>query len=390
MPLEVGQPVETRPDHRAKARRGGERACGQQPLSRQHVRALLEEERVPGCGLEHRLKTGGLDAAEKLGDERLALGRGERRQRHDQAPVSAGDEGRLRVGRLRPGRAEDEQRTVGRLEKPDQLDERRVGPVQVFERQDDRSVGHKLERAPDSPVELALRDPFRHRLRPRAEHGVERGVDRAQAVRLERRIGDCRGGPRRGQQLGDRSVRADLPVGQTPAPEDRCARALREGCEQSRLPGAGLREQDDRGRPAVVPDSPPLVLEHGQLARSPDERRIRVAARGRLPEPHRLPDLDRRGLAARGERVVRHVVDRVARRLVRGQADEDRARGGGRLGSRGGVHHVAHRDRLARGGKGAGPDESLAGGDADAHLERQPGVAGVQLADRVTDRERRP
>jgi hypothetical protein len=67
--------------------------------------------------------------------------------------------------------------------------------------------------------------------------------------------------------------------------------------------------------------------------------------------------------------------------------DDDRAGLGRSLDAWGGVHHVPHRQRLAL--RDPGPNERLAGGDADADVEREPGVGGGQLGDAVPHGEGR-
>ena len=192
--------------------------------------------------------------------------------------------------------------------------------------------------------------------------------------------GDRSHGPRRGQQLGGGRVRPGLPVGEAPAPVHGCPGSLGEGRKQPSLPRPGFREDECGGRPAVVADSPPLLVERGELAVPADEGGVRVTPRRRLLEPDRLPDFDRLRLSARGRRLDGGVLDGMARRAMRPRADQDRARRRCRLDSRRRVHHVAHRERLA-GRRLLGADERLSGRDADPDLEGEPGVGGVQVGD---------
>ena len=73
------------------------------------------------------------------------------------------DEGRARVGQLGAGgrRGRGSAHAVGVLgsRRSGQLEQRRLGPVEVLEDEHERALGgQKLEEAPDTPVQLGLRD----------------------------------------------------------------------------------------------------------------------------------------------------------------------------------------------------------------------------------------
>ena len=74
---------------------------------------------------------------------------------------------------------------------------------------------------------------------------------------------------------------------------------------------------------------------------------------------------------------------------IREFADKDAVDRRRRLDARGGVHHVTRGDALALARSRADDDERFASVDADADLQIEPLVLGVQLVDRAADGERR-
>ena len=223
----------------------------------------------------------------------------------------------------------------------DQVEERRVRPVDVLEDEDRRLVSragldedaHRLEEA----VAVGGR-----RLRLESEQDREVPGDRLGLFRADEPLDERAQLSRRhvdvvavedARQLlhlrRERAVRAALTIRQAAASHDAPpARrdALHElGCEP-RLADSGLAEDGDEVGTALELDTLPRCIEQADLAITPDKRRggeVTLAqGRGR---PDCAPCGDRLRLALRRHRLDRLVLDRSARGEVRLCADDDLA-----------------------------------------------------------------
>ena len=177
-PLRRLELVDARSDQRLQAR--GDRnglAFLQVPTSRihhtlvhQHLNRLLEEERIPARALQQRLgrRIRGDFFPEQLDEQRAADVAAQRLELDRDPPLALAHELGHRLDELRSRGADDQQRRVRFVlcDVADQLDQRRLGPVEVLEDEDERaSLREELDEATESPVELGLRDLGR-RVRP--------------------------------------------------------------------------------------------------------------------------------------------------------------------------------------------------------------------------------
>ena len=146
---------------------GSDSSCGRIERLRveQHLHRLLEEERVavrvPHEPLERRALEPSLDQrVDETGDERVALVLGQGAERdHARGCSPETSSCGMRVAELGPRRGEDEQRRLGGEEREHQLDQRRLGPVDVLEHEHQRALRRQqLEEPADTPVQLGLRD----------------------------------------------------------------------------------------------------------------------------------------------------------------------------------------------------------------------------------------
>ena len=155
-PLENGklaplEAVEAACEQRLERGRHGLRLAG---LARVREE-LLDEERVPASRSNHLLAQRGRKLTE-VPDQRLgvlARERGER-DRVDLGPV------RARLEQLGPGQAQHEDRRIGDVggEVLDQVEQRRLGPVDVVEDDDQRLLGReRLDQLANGPEDLLRR-----------------------------------------------------------------------------------------------------------------------------------------------------------------------------------------------------------------------------------------
>ena len=198
----------------------------------------------------------------------------------------------------------------------DELEERRLGPVDVVEDEDERPLARtRLAEPAEEPGELG---------RGRRRLGVERREDRVALVALVASR----------ERLAQRPVRDALPVGEAATPERRDAlRAPRQLGRETRLSDPRRsRSPPRREQRRAVDGALQRPAECGELALASDERSVlallerrrdrRSARRGDTPARVALAlDLER---AERLER--RRVVDQPAGEL----ADDDRVRVGRR------------------------------------------------------------
>ena len=400
------QAVQPRADQRLQARRHRQGARllvpAEQAAVSEHAHGLLEEERVAAGGPEERR---GVDLrylldAEELVQQGLARSLVEHRELDRRAALAGPDQRRRALGQLVAPRADDEDRcchVLGR-EVLDQLDERRLGPVEV------------LECPPDPPVQLGLRDLSggigATRGRRDADEVRERCGDRPQLVEVVdgqpfdpgaqlRRDALLRvaleDAGRLLDDLCDGPVGDALPVGQAAAPADRGLALGGRGelGHQAALADAGVADEGGDERPALVDGAPPRREQDVELGRAADERRVARAAH-RVLDPHGFVDRYGLLLALGDDRLALDVLDRVPARQVGALADEDAVHRRRSLDARGGVEDVPPRDALALLDARAERHDRLAGGDADADLELPARVLLVQRRDRLQDGEAGP
>ena len=130
-----------------------------------HRRHLFEEERVPGRGAADPAAERVVDRREVL-EQLVGLVRRERLEQHRGRVRLSARPGRAALEELGPRHAEEQERRVAAEvgDVLDQVEERRLAPVDVIEDDDERPLGRGLlERLPDRP-----RDLVRRRRRSRA------------------------------------------------------------------------------------------------------------------------------------------------------------------------------------------------------------------------------
>ena len=381
-------------------RRGAVGEQADELLGVERVAARPLQQRALRLRREHR-------ALEEQAEKTRRLVLGERREVDRGRVAKAGRPVRIPLVELRARGADDHQRHARRpvgqvLEEGEQ---RAVGPVEVLEDQHGGPLlGQGLQEAPPCRERLLLRGGFAaradERRQPRAQPGEVGVVRREPAVELRlRRL--WRVGledPALGlDDLSQRPVRDALAVGEAAAlaPHDEVGPGV-DVCAQlgahAALAHAGLA--DDRHQLAG-----PLL--RAALERADQQRLLELAAheRGRVrardvgAEPgaggERAPDRQRLGLALDRRRRQLLVVEDPLRlpEGVLGHRDPVHRRGS--LQSRRGVDDVPGDDPLALLGARAERDDRLAGRDPHADLEREIGIGGVEVPDRVQDAQRR-
>src|SRR5581483_1230387 len=255
----------------------------------EHREQLLDEERVPLRRRDDALP-GGLRelgrSEQVLGDERaLLVGQAlELDRRAVLAPAGA------HLEEVGPGGAENHERRArrGRNKVLDQVEQGALGPVDVFEGDDERLAGgDELEEPSRSPEDLverrvAVGEPDRggdagdgvravgpgqlEELRPRLLGGVLVADAGSLARDLEQR-------PERDPAPVRKTAPADEPAVAAEAPGD--------FLEQARLARPGLADDRDETADTVASRDAEGVVEQLELARTPDERPV-------VPALHRL------------------------------------------------------------------------------------------------------
>ena len=353
-PLVGAQPVETGGEQRVdRVRHRGATVLergGQQ---------LLEEQRVPGRGVEDRRPSFGRerDVGREPVDERLRVaGRQSVQQDRRRVEAPARPLG-PRVEQLGPREREHEDRRAReRGDVLDEVEERRRSPVQVLEHEHDRPLAReRLEQAPDGPRGL-LHGACRRRLarggRDPRRDGVPVGLARDD-VRGPRCDAPAGGGRER---VPERRERRRLER-RRPAHEARCRGVEPAGelAREPRLAHPRRPEESHQPRAAVPDDARECRLELSQLVLATDERA--------LEPPH-----DRFDVVAHLEDGVRAVArvgdDGVPDEPPRAPADEDVAF------RRGGAKPVGLLERLSR------HERLPAGGIARDHVARRESRPG--------------
>ena len=327
----------------------------------EHADGLLDEEWVPLGPIERVLRqrrrplagsTGQL--AQQLLDElrallvrqRLELDRG--RTHATSAPA------RTCVEQLWPGQAEDEHRRAHPVgDVLDQIEQRRLGPVDVLEEEDERlDVGdalHHLARGPRDLLRAPLALERLHQAGCEPEHVCDCLLGTALAELLERFfqrvvVGDAGRGF---HHLPERPVGDTLAVRQGASDEDaRPLHAVEELTREPALADARLAVDGEQVRAAVAEAALERVLEQLELVVPPDERRPRTDRPTRpvdhvdhAPGPQRSVDalqLDRAGILDD---------ETSCRQPIRRRPDKDLTGTRRFLQARSQVHGLARRER---------------------------------------------
>jgi hypothetical protein len=289
-----------------------------------------------------------------------------------------------RVEQLRTREAEQHDRCVlapGR-DVLEQVEERRRGPVHVFEPDEQRPLARKrLEQAPNCPHRL-----LRGRARVLEPVRDEIPVGLARNARPD---GIATAG--RAHEVAERQERDAVAVGDAPGGEHAHALAgLRsELGGEARLADAGVAVDRDDAAGAFAHRGVELGREERELFDAADQRRVepageRAGARNRCEH---TPRADRLRLPFRLDRIRRleqhRVLDEQARRL----ADQDLVRPRGLFEPLRRVDGVAGHERLR-----ARTCDDLAARDADADAERRPAFCGelvVQVLELLAHLDRR-
>ena len=391
-PVGRAQPVEPRGDQGGDRRRDRERvdpgredplpvrALVERAVVDQHGEHLLHEERVaPGRG-DDPLASGLVDerGTEEVLDDLGALVLAQRQEGDGSGTFALLGPVRMLVEQIASRRAHEHERRLGRVDdRADQVEEGLLGPVDVIDHDDERSLGgQRLEHARDRPERLLDRehgvdqtdrraDPLRHVRALRPEERLELGARVLQRVA----VADPGDLP---HDLGERPEGDAVAVGET-APTERCGGVGRSLEERTQEPGLPDARGTDHGRElgsTVFDGAGERRLEGGQVIRPPDHRRVH--APGDRLSVFQTRDVgeeeggNRLGLPLEVERFDRLGVDEILHQAVGRVADQDLHRGRGRLQSRRRVDDVA-RDEVLACGDVAG--DHLAGVDARAVLQ---------------------
>ena len=346
----------------------------------EHADGLLDEERIPLGALERlpRQRPGPLpggtgELIEELLDELRALLLGERLEldrRRAHAPAAPPG---TRVEQLGPREADDEDgrpHPVGEV--LDEVEERRLGPVDVLEQEDQRlHVGdplHDLARRPRDLLRAALSLERLHEPCRETENVRDGLLGAALAQLLERLLERIvvRDAGRGLHHLAERPVRDALAVRQRTAHEHaRPLDPVEELAREAALSDAGLAVDREEVRATVAQAAVERVLEQLELGVATDERCARADRTARAVE--HVHDPPRAEVAVDALELERAgVLDDEAPggEPIRRRADEDLARSCGFLEPRREVHRLARRECRLR-----AVDDDLAGLDPDAGLE---------------------
>jgi hypothetical protein len=380
-PLERGalarlEPVDAGGEKRSQRRRHADLTI-RFPVSSLHGKQLLDEERVPLGHLEHaRAQAPRECAGLRAGvDQRVDLRLGEWLEEKELRRRSQLCPRRARFEQLGPRACEQQNRFAG-AETGDvleEVEEGRLGPVQIFEHDDERALmRERLQQPSHRPVRLVHR--------PQSFRGADGTGDE---------VGDEIAGLVFTEQLRDNRPRLflrhllhdldqwpvgdALAVGQTPS--DQHARLLADGpdsfAQQARLADPGLAEHGHE-LAAPLSDRALKTRRKGrELLLTTDERgRERTREGGDLREnAEQTPGRDGMCLALEHQLVNGLDEHRLLHQPERWLTDQDFAAGSALLQSCGDVHGIAGDERLAWAG------DDFAGADARPRLELSPVVA---------------
>ncbi len=303
---------------------------------------------------------GSCPRAEQVRDQPAAVAVVQGLQQQRRRVELAAGPGGIVVEQLESRHADQQDRRVAReLRKVvDEVDERRLGPLQVVE--------HDHERA-------ALSDRLEQLAHRPGRRLARAGTGAAEAERLQDQLGDqlCLFLP--GEQLGDRGARGlrvrrglraeDLPhdlgqrpvgdafpVGKAVAVQHRRFRAdlAHELLDQARLADPGRPQHGQEVARAILPSAREDAAQRAQLVLAADQRRIEAPRTTRRERQH-LGDPQRVDRLAALDDAVGHALgdDRVAHEPMRRLADQDLARRGRLLEPLCEIHDLARHHQLA-------------------------------------------
>ena len=354
-----------------------------------HGDELLEEERVSLGGVHHLLAPHlGAPPDGQSPEQAGRVGVGQRLEPDDAAAAACGRPLRAAFEQVAAREADDQDRRPGvGGDVLDEVEHRRLGPVDVVEGGDQRAAaGERLEEAADGPLHVLL--------------GRARAVLRpAAAATRDATTCGCESSDRRLSMLGSRSPARSFtisisgqyvipsPYGQA-APDDDRRLVLDAGGEllqEARLPDPGRPRDRDEHAPVSLHRAAEPGRQPSQLGAPADERDRRAAREppGRVDEPLDLPHAKRPPLPLRLDRPVRAQANRALDEPAGLRADDDAARRRRGLEPGGRVDGVAGDEPVAGDTVDA---RDLAGVDADPELEADTEVVlelAVQLGHRV-------
>ncbi len=382
---------------------------------------LLEEERVAFGPFEDPGVHGGREIVdrEQLVDEPVGL-LGRQRIECDRGVVatSAPPRGAGR-GQVRPRRTDEEHRSHHTLRRfVEQVQQRRIGPVDVLHDDDERRLGGerreerppaRMDLLPDLArfhrleVELRIGDVHREREcrgRPPGIGGHVLGQQLATRLAdlLERELGRVRVQDSRVafEDLRERPVRDPLAVREAPSSNHGGAVSLRPQEElrgETALPHTGVAVDRDEVRPALGRRSPEHRQEQRELLVTTDHRGVKPRHPAVLDGCRPLQQLHRRHRLSLSFQVEpRRLAEPEAPRSSGGSLRRQDAAGlRGALETCRDVHRIARHHRLA--GLRIDGREDLTGVDPDPDLQRD--AAGghepvVHVAQPLPHPERRP
>ena len=325
-----------------------------EPLVDEHRDELLDEERVPLGGF-HDARPNALVQA---GPAEQVLRDGARVVLGETFELDARRAGRggplgMRLEELVSSRADHEQGgVVGRLEDvPDQIEEARLGPVDVLEQDDERSrPGERLQQLPCPPDQLLAGELGGREADRRRDAVLRVGVAREGRELLERDLGrvaledagrlpDC---------LGERPEGDAFAVRQAPpAEEGDVVERADELLDESRLPDARLADHGHEAAAPLLAGFVEPVVQRRELELPADDRCVQSSwALGSLAD--RDEPVCRHGLRLALELERLHLLDvhEVADEAVREMSQEHLLLARGLLETGGDVDRVPRHEPL--------------------------------------------
>jgi hypothetical protein len=361
------EPVDPRGEQRLDRRRDLQLAVF---ALRLHRDELLHEERVPLGGLDNPgLGVGG--KLVQLLDQRLRLFARKRLERDQRRVRPWRRPDRAPLEEVGPSDTEQEQgRVLGeRRDVVDQVEQRRLGPVNVVEDDDQRLRAREcLEELPKAPRDLLGRGG---RLGGSDRRGNTRGGDLGVTAVSEHasHVVHLR------DDLGERPVRDAFPVGEAAADEDARLRALDQLAREPRLADPGRPHDRRELRRALVDRAGERALQDLELRLAADKRRSDRTGEGWHvgKQLEQAVGSYRLRLPLQRQRLDRLVLDGVADKDMRSFAEQDLARSRRLFQAGGDVDGVPRDERPA----GAGDDLARVDADAGPEAERCHRIPGL-------------
>ena len=332
------------------------RSCGDNSGLRASGHHLLEEERIAlGRGEQHVALVGFESVPAEPLNERGSLVGPEGAQRHQRVARSELAPIRATLEQLRAGEEDGEQWHVrgGGRKVLDEVEQRRLGPVEVVDDDNKRTLlGLDLQQPPHRPVRLLDRDAAgREANGPRDAGGDSRALRAASGELGDGRLVGALGEPP--DDLGQRPVGDPFAVGQAASHNRGGALGglAEERPSEARLADARRPDQRDEPRSPRPDDGVKRVPEPAQLRAPADQRPRGSGSCARATTDVHLfqpPGIDELGLALQAQRCDRGQARAAPQQSGRRRADQDLARPRGRLQALCDVDRVSVRHRLAR------------------------------------------